>query len=83
MVAQAVQRREQSRRELIREALRPLEPDEPTVTMVFALTDFAVHRALIEDGMSTAGAADQVAAVLLAWLRGGAGGSASFSGISG
>jgi hypothetical protein len=51
--------------------------------MVFALTDFAVHRALIEDGMSTAGAADQVAAVLLAWLRGGAGGSASFSGISG
>jgi len=46
VVAQAVQRREQSRRELVREALRPLEPDEPTVTMVFALTDFAVHRAL-------------------------------------
>ena len=83
VVAQAVQRREQARRELIREALRPLEPDEPTVTIVFALTDFAVHGALIADGISTAGAADQVAAVLLAWLRGGIGGSASLTGISG
>lgn len=54
---------------LVREALRPADPTERTVAVTLALTDFQVWRSLAGRGLATAEAADQVSAVLLAWLH--------------
>ncbi len=69
IVGEAVARRERAIVAMVREALRPLTPEEPIVQTVVALTDFAVHKVLIAGGMSTPAAAGQVTAVVLAWLN--------------
>jgi len=54
---------------LVTDALRPLAPTAAQVQTVIALTDFAVHRSLLDAGFKTEQAADQVTAVLVGWLR--------------
>lgn len=69
VLAEGVARRERALEAVVREALRPLGDDEGTVATVIGLTDFAVYRSLTTGGSSTEAATDQVAAILLAWLR--------------
>jgi hypothetical protein len=68
VLAQAVQRREEEREALVREALRVAIEDERVVKTAAALTDFAVYRALTTSGLSTGEAADQSREVILSWL---------------
>jgi AcrR family transcriptional regulator len=51
-----------------RRATGRAEQDRQAAVIV-AMTDFAVHRNLLDAGLSTEAAASQVAAVLIAWLR--------------
>lgn len=69
VLAQSVARKEQAVAALVREALRPLGADRRVARTASALTDFAVHRSLTAQGLSTEEAAAEVTAVLLAWLR--------------
>ena len=68
VLAQAVQRREDERDALVREALRDAPRDELVVKTLAALTDFAVYRALTASGMSTAEASLQIQEVIQGWL---------------
>ncbi len=54
---------------LVSDALRPLTPTAAQVQTVIALTDFAVHRSLLDAGFTTEQAADQMTDVLVRWLR--------------
>ncbi|MHB8648095.1 MAG: TetR/AcrR family transcriptional regulator [Thermomicrobiales bacterium] len=69
VLAEGVARRERALEAVAQEALRPLGDDERMVATVVALTDFAVYRSLMSKGLATQVAADQVADVLLTWLR--------------
>jgi hypothetical protein len=53
---------------LVREALRPLSPDEHAVQMVSALLDFSAFKPFLERGIATDRAARDVTALLLCWL---------------
>jgi AcrR family transcriptional regulator len=69
VLAEFVSRRRQLIEALAREALAPLGPGEHQVRTVVALTDFAVHRSLLEAGLNTEQAAEQVTDVLAGWLQ--------------
>jgi AcrR family transcriptional regulator len=64
----AVEREENNRLALTREALRPFKVSARLVTICAALLDVAVYAALIRGGMSPAKAAEEVAAFILARL---------------
>jgi hypothetical protein len=64
----AVEREENNRLALTREALRPFKVSARLVTSCAALLDVAVYAALIRGGMSPAKAAEEVAAFILARL---------------
>lgn len=54
---------------LVAEALSPIAPCDQDVHTVVALTDFAVHRSLVDSGFTTQRAAEQITDVVLRWLR--------------
>jgi AcrR family transcriptional regulator len=68
-VGEAVARRERAIEDLVREALRPLSPQEPVVRTVVALTDFGVYKSLTLGGLPGPAGAHLLASVLKAWLR--------------
>jgi len=70
VLGEFVTRRQDLIESLVEAALRPLAPAAAQVQTVSAVTDFAVHRSLLDAGFSTAQAADQITDVLIRWLRG-------------
>jgi AcrR family transcriptional regulator len=69
-LAEALEVHDRHFRTMISAALGPGLDSPARVRTVAALLDFAVHAALTRDGLTTAQAADDVATVILAWLRG-------------
>lgn len=69
VLAEFATRRQRLIEALVLEALSPLAPGAQEVQTVVALTDFAVHRSLIDAGFSTEQAATQIAEVLVRWLH--------------
>jgi AcrR family transcriptional regulator len=59
---------------LVREALRPLGPDEFTVEAASALLDFSVFKSFLERGIQKEQSAEITKEVLLCWIRGAQGG---------
>lgn len=74
VLAEFATRRQQLLEGLVRAALSQLGPDERRVHTVVALADFAVHRSLLDAGLTTDQASEQVTEVLLAWLHSTGGG---------
>jgi AcrR family transcriptional regulator len=68
LVELIVSRREQHIEGLIREALKPIGPDDGTVAMVQAVTDFGVYESLTRRGFSDADAASALAKLVGASL---------------
>lgn len=64
-----IARRQQHIAAFVSEALAPLRLPADAVHTVVALTGFAVHRQLLDAGLSTDQAAEHVTEVLTAWLR--------------
>ncbi len=64
----AVSRREASVEALVREALRPADPDERTVRVVGALTDFSVWKSLVDRGVPKEEVAPIVVDLVLCWM---------------
>jgi AcrR family transcriptional regulator len=72
VLAEFAARRRRLVETLAAEALAPLGPAadaEGRLATVVALTDFSVHRSLVESGLTTDQAAARVTDVLVAWLR--------------
>ena len=69
VLAELLTRRQRLIEVLVTEALSPLAPTEQEVQTVVALTDFAVHRSLLDGGCMTPQAATQITDVLIRWLR--------------
>jgi AcrR family transcriptional regulator len=65
------------RERFVREALRPLDPDEPTVRTVAALLDFPVFRSFRRQGVTRESAAAALHGMLLCWLPGARSGDGS------
>jgi len=63
-----VTRRQKLIETLVTDALSPLAPTAAQVQTVIALTDFAVHRSLLDAGFSTEHAAAQITDVVVRWL---------------
>ncbi len=69
VLGEFVTRRQRLIEALVTDALRPVAPTAAQVQTVIALTEFAVHRSLLEAGFSTEQAAAQITDVLVPWLR--------------
>jgi AcrR family transcriptional regulator len=69
VLAEFLDRRRRLVEDLARRALGSLGAEEHLVQTVVALTDFAVHRSLLDAGMTRDQATEQVTGVLVAWLR--------------
>jgi len=69
VLGEFVTRRQKQIEALVAEALRRPAASDQDVQTVVALTDFAVHRSLLDAGWSTEQAAVQVTDVLIGWLR--------------
>ncbi len=54
---------------LVREALRPVEPDERTVEAASALLDFSTFKSFLERDIQKEQAADTMKEVLLCWIN--------------
>ncbi len=68
VLGEFVTRRQQLIETLVADALSPLAPTAAQVQTVIALTDFAVHRSLLDAGLSTKQAAAQMTDVVVRWL---------------
>jgi len=69
VLGEFVTRRQKQIEALVAEALRRPAASDQDVQTVVALTDFAVHRSLLNAGFSTEQAAAQITDVLVRWLR--------------
>ena len=56
--------------QFVREALRPLDPDEHMVQLIAALTDFLVWKSLADRGVAQETMADEVSKLLMCMVRG-------------
>ncbi len=65
-----IEEQNRTREVLVRETLRPADPDEHTVAVVHALTGFAVWDALIETGISRDTAPEVIHKLVLCCLSG-------------
>jgi len=68
VLGEFVTRRQKLIETLVTDALSPLAPTAAQVQTVIALTDFAVHRSLLDAGFSTEHAAAQITDVVVRWL---------------
>jgi len=68
VLGEFVTRRQELIETLVTDALSPLAPTAAQVQTVIALTDFAVHRSLLDAGFSTKQAAAQLTDVVVRWL---------------
>jgi len=68
VLGEFVNRRQELIEALVTDALTPLAPTAAQVQTVIALTDFAVHRSLLDTGFSTEQAAAQITDVVVRWL---------------
>ncbi len=68
VLGEFVTRRQELIEALVADALRPLAPTAAQVQTGIALTDFAVHRSLLDAGFSTQQAAAQITDVVVRWL---------------
>jgi len=69
VLGEFVTRRQKLIQALVADALKPLAPTAAQVQTVVALTDFAVHRSLLDAGFSTEQATAQITDVVVRWLR--------------
>lgn len=69
VLAEFLTRRQRLIEALVTEALNRPGSSDQEVPTVLALTDFAVHRSLLDAGFSTEQAAVQITDVLVRWLR--------------
>ncbi len=69
VLGEFVTRRQKQIEALVAEALRRPAASDQDVQTVVALTDFAVHRSLLNAGFSTEQAAARITDVLVRWLR--------------
>ncbi len=67
VLGEFVTRRQELIEALVTDALTPLGPTAAQVQTVIALTDFAVHRSLLDAGFSTEQAAAQITDVVVRW----------------
>lgn len=64
-----------TREELVREALRPIDPEERTVRAASALVDFPTFKSFRRHGLARAEAEEILTGMMLRWLEGVSGGS--------